>query len=117
MSRLSSKATPAPALLRAVVKNEDGSLRPGLFVQADIRLPSQDTALLYGLFSSLRPALFVLVNIPLALVGGIVALGAFGENVSIPSSIGFIALFGIALTDGVVLVSKFEQLRERGKAF
>ncbi len=72
--------------------------------------------LLYALFNSLRLALFILVNIPLALVGGIVALGVFGENVSIPSSIGFIALFGIALTDGVVLISKFEQLRERGES-
>ncbi len=72
-------------------------------------------ALLYGLFNSLRLALFILVNIPLALVGGIVALGAFGENISIPSSIGFIALFGIALTDGVVLISKIEYLREKGE--
>jgi cobalt-zinc-cadmium resistance protein CzcA len=72
--------------------------------------------LLYGLFNSWRLALFVLVNIPLALVGGIVALGVFGENVSIPSSIGFIALFGVALTDSVLLISKFEQLRQKGES-
>ncbi|MBD3344491.1 MAG: CusA/CzcA family heavy metal efflux RND transporter [Chitinivibrionales bacterium] len=71
--------------------------------------------LLYGLFNSIRLTLVILVNIPLALVGGIVALGVLGENISIPSSIGFIALFGIALTDGVVLISKFEQQKERGK--
>ena len=55
-----------------------------------------------------------MLNVPLALVGGIVALAAFGENLSIPSSIGFIALFGIALTDGVVLISRFERLRQEG---
>ena len=44
------------------------------------------------------------------------ALAAFGENVSIPSSIGFIALFGIALTDGVVLLSRFERLKQQGVA-
>jgi cobalt-zinc-cadmium resistance protein CzcA len=50
----------------------------------------------------------------LALVGGIFALALFRENVSIPSSIGFIALFGIALTDGLVLISRFEHLKAQG---
>jgi cobalt-zinc-cadmium resistance protein CzcA len=72
-------------------------------------------ASLCGLFGSVRLAFLILVNLPLALVGGIVALGMFGENLSIPSSIGFIALFGIALTDGVVLISKFEQIRNKGQ--
>jgi len=72
--------------------------------------------LLYGLFNSLRNVLLILLNIPLALVGGILALAVFGENLSIPSSIGFIALFGIALTDGVVLISRFEGLRAQGMA-
>jgi cobalt-zinc-cadmium resistance protein CzcA len=70
--------------------------------------------MLFGLFASVRLALLVMLNVPLALVGGIVALAAFGENISIPSSIGFIALFGIALTDGVVLISRFERLRQEG---
>lgn len=70
--------------------------------------------MLYGLFGSVRIPILILLNVPLALVGGIVALGIFGENISIPSSIGFIALFGIALTDGVVLLSRFEQLRKEG---
>lgn len=70
--------------------------------------------LLYGLFNSLSNVLLILLNVPLALVGGILALAAFGENLSIPSSIGFIALFGIALTDGVVLISRFEGLRDQG---
>jgi cobalt-zinc-cadmium resistance protein CzcA len=73
-------------------------------------------SVLYGLFGSLRLALLIMLNLPLALVGGVVALAAFGENVSIPSSIGFIALFGIALTDGVVLVSRFERLKQQGVA-
>jgi len=70
--------------------------------------------MLYGLFGSLRLALLIMLNVPLAMVGGILALAIFGENISIPSSIGFIALFGIALTDGVVLISRFQQLREEG---
>jgi len=71
-------------------------------------------SMLYSLFGSLRLALLVMLNVPLALVGGVLALALFGENVSIPSSIGFIALFGIALTDAVVLISRFERLRQEG---
>jgi len=71
-------------------------------------------SMLYGLFGSLRLAFLIMLNVPLALVGGILALAIFGENISIPSSIGFIALFGIALTDGVVLISRFERLRQEG---
>lgn len=71
-------------------------------------------AMLYGLFGSMRIALLIMLNVPLALIGGVIALAVFGENVSIPSSIGFIALFGIALTDGVVLLSRFEHLRKEG---
>ena len=73
-------------------------------------------SMLYGLFGSLRNVVLIALNVPLALVGGILALSAFGENISIPSSIGFIALFGIALTDGVVLISRFERLRQEGVA-
>ncbi len=73
-------------------------------------------SMLYGLFGSVRLALLIMLNVPLALVGGVLALAAFGENISIPSSIGFIALFGIALTDGVVLISRFERLRKEGTA-
>ena len=71
-------------------------------------------SMLYGLFSSVRLAMLIMLNVPLALVGGIIALATFGENISIPSSIGFIALFGIVLTDGVVLISRFERLRKQG---
>ncbi len=72
--------------------------------------------MLYGLFNSLKNVLLVMLNIPLALVGGIIALSFFGGVLSIPSSIGFIALFGIALTDGLVLISRFEFLRKKGMA-
>ena len=73
-------------------------------------------AMLYGLFSSVRLAILIMLNVPLALVGGVLALAAFGENISIPSSIGFIALFGIALTDGLVLISRIERVRGEGMA-
>jgi cobalt-zinc-cadmium resistance protein CzcA len=72
--------------------------------------------MIYGLFGSLRLALLIMLNVPLALVGGVLALAAFGENVSVPSSIGFIALFGIALTNGLVLISRFELLKKQGIA-
>ena len=55
-----------------------------------------------------------MLNIPLSLVGGVFALALFRENISIPSSIVFIALFGIALTDGLVLISRFEHLKSQG---
>jgi len=55
-----------------------------------------------------------MLNIPLALVDGVFALALFRENVSIPSSIGFIALFGIALTNGLILISRFEYLKREG---
>jgi len=70
--------------------------------------------MLYSLFNSFKNVFLILLNIPLALVGGVFALALFGENISIPSSIGFIALFGIALTDGLVLISRFEYLRKEG---
>lgn len=70
--------------------------------------------MLYSLFNSFKNVLLILLNIPFALVGGLFALALFGENISIPSSIGFIALFGIALTDGLVLISRFEHLRSTG---
>jgi len=72
-------------------------------------------AMLYGLFGSVRVALLIMLNVPLALIGGVLGLGVFGENLSIPSSIGFIALFGVAITDGVVLLSRFERGRREGQ--
>ncbi len=66
--------------------------------------------LLFMSFNSLTQALLVLVNIPLALVGGIAGLYFTGEYLSVPASVGFIALLGIAILNGVVMVNYFNQL-------
>ena len=71
-------------------------------------------AILFTTFGSVRQALLVLSNIPFALVGGIVALWLTGEYLSVPASVGFIALLGIAVLNGVVLVSYFNQLHAEG---
>ncbi|WP_315796697.1 CusA/CzcA family heavy metal efflux RND transporter [Bradyrhizobium sp. SZCCHNRI3043] len=70
--------------------------------------------LLFTTFGSVRQALLVLVNIPFALIGGVFALVSTGEYLSVPASVGFIALLGIAVLNGVVLVSHFNQLRAHG---
>ncbi len=70
--------------------------------------------ILFSTFGSVRQALLVLSNIPFALVGGIVALWVSGEYLSVPASVGFIALLGIAVLNGVVLVSYFNQLYAEG---
>lgn len=69
---------------------------------------------LFSTFGSVRQALLVLSNIPFALVGGVVALWVSGEYLSVPASVGFIALLGIAVLNGVVLVSYFNQLYAEG---
>ncbi len=70
--------------------------------------------LLFSTFRSVRQSLLILSNIPFALVGGIVALWLTGEYLSVPASVGFIALLGITVLNGVVLVSYFNQLRQEG---
>ncbi|KAF0205612.1 MAG: heavy-metal exporter HME [Gallionellaceae bacterium] len=70
--------------------------------------------LLFSTFRSVRQALLILSNIPFALVGGIVALWVTGEYLSLPASVGFIALLGITVLNGVVLVSYFNQLHSEG---
>ncbi len=70
--------------------------------------------ILFTTFGSVRQALLVLSNIPFALVGGIVALWVTSEYLSVPASVGFIALLGIAVLNGVVLVSYFNQLHAEG---
>ncbi|CAH1385763.1 efflux RND transporter permease subunit [Candidatus Nitrotoga sp. M5] len=70
--------------------------------------------LLFSTFGSVRQTLLILSNIPFALVGGIVALWITGEYLSVPASVGFIALLGIAVQNGVVLVSYFNQLQSEG---
>lgn len=73
-------------------------------------------ALLFATFKSLRQAALVLAMVPFALVGGIAALWLTGEYMSVPASVGFIALLGIAVLNGVVLVSYFNQLDGQGMA-
>jgi len=70
--------------------------------------------LLFSTFGSVRQAGLVLLNIPFAMIGGVFALWLSGEYLSVPASVGFIALLGIAVLNGVVLVSYFNQLRELG---
>ncbi len=67
-------------------------------------------------FGSIKSALLIMLNIPLALVGGVVGLWITGQNLSVPASVGFIALFGIALENGMVLVTYLNQLVEEGAA-
>ena len=68
-------------------------------------------ALLFVTFKSAKYALIVLVNVPLALVGGVLALWIRGINFSVSSGVGFISLFGVAVMSGVLLVSRINQLR------
>jgi cobalt-zinc-cadmium resistance protein CzcA len=70
--------------------------------------------LLYSSFNSMKNTLLIFINIPLALVGGIIALWLTDQNLSVPASVGFIALFGIALQNGMVLVTYLNQLLREG---
>ena len=70
--------------------------------------------LLFSTFRSVRQALLVLTNIPFAMIGGVFGLLISGEYLSVPASVGFIALLGIAVLNGVVMVSYFNQLLARG---
>jgi len=70
--------------------------------------------LLFSSFGSFKNTLLILLNIPLALVGGVVALWLSGQNLSVPASVGFIAMFGIALENGMVLVTYLNQLNREG---
>jgi len=70
--------------------------------------------MLFSAFDSLSSAMLVLANLPFALVGGILAIYLMGINLSVSAAIGFIALFGIAVENGTVLVAFFNQLRRQG---
>jgi heavy metal efflux system protein len=71
-------------------------------------------ALLFATFHSIKQATLILLNVPFALVGGIAALWLRGLNLNLSASIGFIALFGVAVLNGIVLVSHINSLRQRG---
>ena len=70
--------------------------------------------LLYNQFRSVRQSVVILLNLPLALIGGVVAIWLTGGMVSIPSIIGFISLFGIATRNGMLLISRYNDLRDEG---
>jgi len=71
--------------------------------------------LLFGSFNSVRDAVLVLVHVPFALIGGIFALLCTGTHFSISAGVGFISLFGVAVLNGVLLVSYFNDLRTQGQ--
>jgi len=70
--------------------------------------------LLYTAFNSMKYATLIIANVPFATIGGLVALYATGQYLSVPSAIGFIAVFGVAMLNGIVLVSFINELREKG---
>jgi CzcA family heavy metal efflux pump len=107
------------------------SLPPGYFVEYGGQFESQQEAtrvlltyggialaaifvLLYKAFNSARASFLVMANLPLALIGGIAAIFLTDRIVSVPSLIGFIGVFGIAARNGIILVSRYRQLRAEG---
>ena len=110
---------------------KDVALPPGYFIEYGGQFENQERAtrrlmvvvpaviavifvLLYLTFGAIKPALLVVGNVPFAVVGGIAALWIRGMNLNLSASVGFIALFGVAMLNGVVLISSIEQLREAG---
>ena len=113
--------------------DHDVAIPPGYFVEYGGQFENQDRAtrrlilivpiaitlifiLLYLTFASVKLALLVVGNIPFALVGGIAALWLRGMNLNLSASVGFIALFGVAMLNGVVMVSSINQFRKSGYA-
>ena len=72
--------------------------------------------MLWMAFRSARNAFLIILNVPFAMIGGVFGLLVTGEYLSVPASVGFIALFGIAVQNGAVLVSCVNQLRDRGRS-
>jgi len=71
--------------------------------------------ILYTEFKSLRHALLILTGVPLSVIGGVFSLFLTGQNLSVPAAVGFLAVFGVAMLNGVVLVAYFRQLQGNGK--
>jgi cobalt-zinc-cadmium resistance protein CzcA len=111
--------------------SQELQLPPGYFVEYGGQFENQERAtrrlmllipmvlviilsLLYIMFASVKQALLVVTNVPFALVGGIAALWMRQMNLNLSASVGFIALFGVAVLNGVVLVSSINQLRSQG---
>ena len=72
--------------------------------------------LLYTAFNSVRHATLIIADVPFAIIGGIVGLFVSGQYLSVPSAIGFIAVFGVAMLNGIVMVSFLNDLRRQGLA-
>lgn len=70
--------------------------------------------LLYTAFNSVRHATLIIANVPFAIIGGIVGLFVSGQYLSVPSAIGFIAVFGVAMLNGIVMVTFLNDLRRQG---
>jgi cobalt-zinc-cadmium resistance protein CzcA len=113
-TRTIAAALPSGYFLRlgGQFENEERAMRRlGIVVPLSILLIF---LMLYLAFDSFRSALLVMVNLPFALVGGILAIFLFRINLSVSAVIGFIAVFGIAVQNGTVLVTFFNQLRKQG---
>ncbi len=72
--------------------------------------------LLFSSFGSMKNAALIFLNVPFSLIGGILGLYVSGQNLSVSASVGFIALFGVAVLNGIVMVSYFNKLRQEGLA-
>jgi cobalt-zinc-cadmium resistance protein CzcA len=111
--------------------NQKVDLPPGCFIEYGGQFENQQRAmarlsvivpivliliflLLYLTFGSLKEASLIIINVPLALIGGVFGLFVMAEYLSVPAAVGFIVLFGIAVQNGVVLVSYINQLRQQG---
>jgi len=110
---------------------EEVDLPPGFFLEYGGQFENQERAMarlyvvvpitlaliffmLFSTYGSLRYASLIFLNVPFAAIGGILALFAMGLYLSVPAAVGFIAVFGVAVLNGVVLVTYINQLRERG---
>ena len=86
--------------------------RLGLVVPVSVALIF---VMLFTTFRSLRQAGLIILNIPFAMIGGVISLYLSGLYLSVPASVGFITLFGVAVLNGVVMVTYINQLREAGR--
>ena len=110
---------------------ENVELPPGYFVEYGGQFENQQRAMqrlyivvpltmaliflmLFSAFGSVRYATLIFLNVPFAIMGGIISLYVSGLYLSVPSAVGFIAVFGVAVLNGVVLVTYINQLRDRG---